>query len=275
MHTIAAPPHPPVCRLLAKGFRALVMRALVYLGVVVGGTTGFLALAPLFGYLAYSDRPGPGWYGRFPAMGWAEFVRNAGDVMSIGAFFVTLFVLPALVVAAVAGPSSRPPASRRVAGGAAGMLLSGWWMAGGGWFMAAGWPLAGLAAGLGLIAGAWAVPGPLPPRTRRVLAGIPLLLLCALPVEILRDMGPRHAFAVYVRADATPEETQRVWQLATEHPDHPRAVESGGAGGAVDGSAVLVFTFRPRTPEHVRAAVQEGVRASGLADSVVARPPAP
>lgn len=275
MHTTAAPPHPPPWWLLAKGFRGLVMPTLVYLGVVVGGTTAFLALAPVFGYLGYGDRPGPGWFGRFPAIGWADFLDSAGGAISIGAFFVVLFAIPGVLLAALTGLSGRPAAATRVVGGVAGMLLTGWWMAGAGWYVAAGGPMLALGALLGLVAGAWAVPGPLPPRTRRVLAGIPLLLLCALPVEILRDMGPRHAFAVYVRADATPEQTQRVWQFAMENPDHPRTVESGGAAGVVDGSAVLVFTFGPRTPEHVRAAVREGVRASGLADSVVARPPAP
>lgn len=266
MQSTVAPPLPPVRQLLLKSFRGLVAPTLVYLGVVVGGVTAFLVLAPVV-----VGRPGS----RAPAIGWGDFAAHAGSAASTGAFLVILFALPGALLAALTAPSGRPAGERRVLGGVAGLLLTGWWMAGAGWYVPGGRPLLAFGTLLGLLAGAWALPGPLPPRARRVLAAIPLLLLCAVPVEVVRGMGPRHAFAVYVRGDATHAQDAAVWTLALEHPDHPRAVQSGGRGARVDGSTVLVFTFRPRTPAHVRAAVRARVRASGLADSVVVLPPVP
>ena len=275
MQSTGTPPHPSVRRLPWNGVRALLTPTLVYLGIVAGGVTAFLALAPVFGYRAFGDRPGPGSFGRVPAIGWGDLAASAGNAVSTGAFLVVVFALPGVLLAALAASSRRPAAERRVLGGMAGLLLTGWWMAGAGGYAAAGWPLPALGALLGAIAGAWALPAPLPPRTRRVLAAIPLLLLCAIPVEAVRGMGPRHSFAVYVRGDASHAQDAEVWTLAMGHPDHPRAVQSGGRDAYVNGSAVLVFTFRPRTPEHVRAAVRARVRASGLADSVVVLPALP
>lgn len=273
MQSTGAFPHPPVRRRPWKGARALLVPTLVYLGVVAGGVTAFLAVAPLFGDRPHGDRPGS--LGRVPAAGWADVAANAGSAVSTGAFLVLLFVLPGVLLAALVASSRRPMAERRALGGMAGLLLTGWWMAGVGGYVAAGWPLLAFGTLLGAVAGGWGLPGPLPSRTRRVLAGIPFLLLCAVPVEVVRGMGPRHAFAVYVRPDATHAQDAEVWKLALEHPDHPRAVQSGGRDASVDGAAVLVFTFRPRTPEHVRAAVRARVRASGLADSVVVLPALP
>jgi hypothetical protein len=45
-------------RLLLRFLKAVAL----YLATVVGGVTLFLIFAPLFGYLPYSDRPGPGWF---------------------------------------------------------------------------------------------------------------------------------------------------------------------------------------------------------------------
>ena len=44
----------------------------LYLLLVVGGVFCFLSLSPVFGYLAYSDRPGPGWH-RTPPVTWRVF----------------------------------------------------------------------------------------------------------------------------------------------------------------------------------------------------------
>ena len=60
-------------------FRLLIPVAL-YVLVVIGGTVAFLCIAPIFGYLGYSDRPGPGWFGHFPAVTWSEFRDNAQSI---------------------------------------------------------------------------------------------------------------------------------------------------------------------------------------------------
>ena len=77
----------------------------IYELVTYGGLTLFLALAPLVGYLPYSDRPGPGWYGHFPALGWSAFWGNAGQMAGFGLFFAILalqFALPCAVCVVVA-----------------------------------------------------------------------------------------------------------------------------------------------------------------------------
>lgn len=48
----------------------------LYLLGAVGGTVTFLSLAPVVGYLPYSDRPGPGCLGSFSAVNWHEFVQS-------------------------------------------------------------------------------------------------------------------------------------------------------------------------------------------------------
>jgi len=60
----------------------------LYVLVVIGGTIAFLCLAPVFGYLGYSDRPGPGWFGHFPAITWPEFVENAQFMFGWAKLFV-------------------------------------------------------------------------------------------------------------------------------------------------------------------------------------------
>ena len=60
----------------------------LYVLVVIGGTVAFLCVAPVFGYLGYSDRPGPGWFGRFPAITWPEFVENARFMFGWAELFV-------------------------------------------------------------------------------------------------------------------------------------------------------------------------------------------
>ena len=71
----------------------LVKSVVLYLLVVIGGTVAFLCFAPVFGYLPYSDRPGPGWYGRFPAISWGEFI---GEVQFMLAW-TELFIWPSIV----------------------------------------------------------------------------------------------------------------------------------------------------------------------------------
>lgn len=70
----------------------------LYLLVVIGGTVAFLSLAPVFGYLPYSDRPGPGWYGRFPAISWPEFIETLRYMLDWAKLFIWQSVFCALLI---------------------------------------------------------------------------------------------------------------------------------------------------------------------------------
>lgn len=85
---------PQVLRFLLD----LVKSVVLYMLVVIGGTVAFLCLAPVFGYLPYSDRPGPGWYGRFPAISWSEFIENGRFMLDWAGLFIWQAVLCALVI---------------------------------------------------------------------------------------------------------------------------------------------------------------------------------
>ncbi len=134
-----------------------------YTGVVVGGVTLFLILAPVVGYLPYSDRPGPGWYGTFPALSLREFVANTGAMLGSGLFFAVLFVIPGAVAVLVLRGVERfvhRLAWRRAIGTLVGALFAGYWMLGAGWYISAGLPLLILAVILGAFAGAWLLTRP-------------------------------------------------------------------------------------------------------------------
>ncbi|MGH7647830.1 MAG: hypothetical protein ACREND_06910 [Gemmatimonadaceae bacterium] len=129
----------------------------LYLGTVVGGVTLFLIIAPLFGYLSYSDRPGPVWFGGFPALGWQQFWANAGDMLGYGAFLGLLFIIPGAVAVLIAWGIERwirhPVLARGLAAVVA-ALGAGYWMLGAGWYIAAGPALLVVAVVLGGVAGA-------------------------------------------------------------------------------------------------------------------------
>jgi hypothetical protein len=79
-------------------FLDLVKSVGLYVLVVIGGTVAFLSLAPIFGYLPYSDRPGPGWNGRFPAISWAEFVETVKFMLDWAKLFIWQAVVFALLI---------------------------------------------------------------------------------------------------------------------------------------------------------------------------------
>ncbi len=129
-----------------------------YLGTVAGGVTLFLIIAPLFGYLSYSDRPGPGWFGGFPTLGWQQFWANAGDMLGYGAFLGLLFLIPgAIAVLIIRGIERfvRHQVLARVLAAMVAALGASYWMFGAGWYISAGRVLLVIAVALGGIAGAW------------------------------------------------------------------------------------------------------------------------
>lgn len=133
----------------------------LYLAVVVGGITLLLIFAPVFGYLPYSDRPGPGWFGRFPAIGWNEFWRNALEMLGFGAFFAMLLALGGVVcvlLVRVVHIIPVPSLVNRALSGVLCGLITGYFMLGIGWYVALGWPALLLSAALGVLVGAWLLP---------------------------------------------------------------------------------------------------------------------
>jgi len=139
-------------RALVRFFRSLAL----FLLVVVGGVTLFLILAPLFGYLPYSDRPGPGWYGRFPAMGWSEFRASSWDMLGFGLFLGIVFPVPGaagVLLIRAFECAVRNRTARRGAATLIAALAAGWWILGAGWYISAGLPLLVLATLLGAVTG--------------------------------------------------------------------------------------------------------------------------
>ena len=143
----------------------------LYLAVVIGGVTLFLILAPLFGYLPYSDRPGPGWFASFPALGWLQFWSNAWAMLNYGLFlgvlFIILSMIGVLVIRGIEHVIRRPVIVRALAATVA-ALVAGYWMLGAGWYISAGVPLLVIAVIFGALAGAWALPVRRPPVERGV-----------------------------------------------------------------------------------------------------------
>jgi hypothetical protein len=137
----------------------------LYVVIVAGGVTLFLIVAPIFGYVPYGDRPGPGWYGEFPALGWTEFWANAWGMLQYGSFLALLFVIPGtlglLLIRGMQRVVSHQTAQRALTSLIA-AVAAGWWMLGAGWYISAGWPLLVLSAFLGALAGAYVLA--LPPN---------------------------------------------------------------------------------------------------------------
>ena len=133
----------------------------LYLAFVVGGVLCFLSLAPVVGYIPYSDRPGPGWVGRFPGVSWSEFL--GGLMFQVG--WATLLLPYAAVIGvilfAVARGMERIGAPRAVVATLSALLaglVSGYIVAGIGWCIAIAAPPIYFAMALGAVFGAWCLP---------------------------------------------------------------------------------------------------------------------
>jgi len=123
----------------------------------------------VFGYLPYSDRRGPGWIGKFPAIGWADFWHGVGFMFGWALLLVPYAIVAGLIVFALARLLERFKVPRLVVAIVAALLagfVSGYIVLGIGWYIAiAGAPVY-FAAVLGLIYG-----GCLLPRSRAVREG--------------------------------------------------------------------------------------------------------
>jgi hypothetical protein len=133
----------------------------LYLVVVVGGVLSFLSLAPVFGYLPYSDRPGPGWFGRFPAVSWAEFWRGASFHFGWSVLLLPYAAISGLMLLLVVRVLERfrtPRVLVAVVGALFGGFVSGYIVLGIGWYIAIAAAPVYVAMVLGFIFGAWLLP---------------------------------------------------------------------------------------------------------------------
>ncbi len=139
--------------------------ALLFSGIVGIGTSLLLLLSSCFGYLPYSDRPGPGWWGRVHWPSWAEFVSYIGFAPWF-AYFCLFFGLGLFGLCLVLGVASTPRWLNRFVGGVIAAAAAGLAV------MAAGWYLALAAIGpdaaivLGLLYGVFLFPRFIESRSR-------------------------------------------------------------------------------------------------------------
>ena len=121
-------------------FRLLVPVAL-YVLIVIGGVVAFLCVAPVFGYLGYSDRPGPGWFGRFPAITWPEFLENGRFMFGWARLFIwqSLFFGLLIVLLARGLELMRTPrVAVAIVCAIASVFFTGFLMLAAGWYIALG-----------------------------------------------------------------------------------------------------------------------------------------
>ena len=133
----------------------------LYLIVVVGGTVAFLSLAPVVGYVPYSDRPGTGWFGRFPAISWAEFIGNLRFMVGWARLFVWHAVILAVLIFLLARSLELVRAPRLVVAiicAVVSAFFTGFLMEAAGWFIAIGAAPVYFSMFLGLVFGALLLP---------------------------------------------------------------------------------------------------------------------
>ena len=133
----------------------------LYLLVVVGGILCFLSFAPVFGYLPYSDRPDPGWFGRFPGVTWPEFWHGVWYFLGWVALLTPYAVIAGVVLFIIARVLERVRTPRIVVAVVAAIIagfVSGYIVAGIGWYIAIAAPPVYFAMILGVIFGACLLP---------------------------------------------------------------------------------------------------------------------
>ncbi len=133
----------------------------LYLLVVVGGSLCFLSLAPLFGYLPYSDRPGPGWIGKFPAIGWADFWHGVVNMFGWALLLLPYATVAGLIVFTVARLLERVKTPRVIVAIVAALVAafaSGYVVLAIGWYIAIAEAPVDFASVLGLIFGGFLLP---------------------------------------------------------------------------------------------------------------------
>lgn len=108
---------------------------LLFSGIVGLGTSIVLLLASCFGYLPYSDRPGPGWWGHVHWPSWAECSTYLGFAPWF-AYFCLYFGLGLFGLCLVLSIASTPRWLNRLLGGVIAAASASLAVAGAGWYLA-------------------------------------------------------------------------------------------------------------------------------------------
>lgn len=113
----------------------------LYVGIVFAGTALVMFAADSVGYLSYSDRPGPGWYGLHPHLSIADAEFIVGFVAFAAVLSVFSVVVPGLMLVAVALRRWRVrPVIVGLVVGPLIALATLWVFAAAGWYVAIGVP---------------------------------------------------------------------------------------------------------------------------------------
>lgn len=103
--------------------------------LVALGTSTTLLVASCIGYLSYSDRPGPGWYGPRHWPTWQEILTYFGFAPWF-AYFCLFFGLGLLGLSLILSFASSPKWLNRILGGVFSLLSAGLAVMGAGWYIA-------------------------------------------------------------------------------------------------------------------------------------------
>lgn len=147
---------------LGRGFAGT---ALLFSVVVAVGTSLVLLVSSCVGYLPYSDRPGPGWWGRVHWPYWGEFVTYVGFTPWF-AYFCLFFGLGLFALSLVLGIASTPRWLNRLLGGVIAALAAGLAVLAGGWYFALAEIGPDAALILGLLYGVFLFPHFIQPRRK-------------------------------------------------------------------------------------------------------------
>ena len=137
-------------------FRQLLLAAILFEAVVVGGLALFMGIGMIFGYLPHSDRPGPGWHepsqtvSSLPIV-WEWLSLNPWTPPIIGAVICVLLKAVLIVPRA-------PFAMVRVVGALLAGSAAVLWVVATGWYFALSLSVQWAGLTFGIICGGWVLP---------------------------------------------------------------------------------------------------------------------
>ena len=164
-------------KMLKSLVRRFVGTALLFSGIVGVGTSLVLLLSSCFGYLPYSDRPGPGWWGRVHWPSWTEFVTYIGFAPWF-AYFCLFFGLGLFGLCLVLGLASTTRWLNRLVGGVIAAAAAGLAVTAAGWYLALAAIGPDAAIVLGLLYGVFLFPRFIESRLRPMPAWARITVAC-------------------------------------------------------------------------------------------------